>query len=222
MLSSLLDAIFPPRCAACRAPATHGPFCWVCAEAIDPVPDGCRRCAAPGPAALCGGCAADPPAFDAVLAGGLFGGPLADAVHELKYRDRPALGRALGAWLASRVPLPPAAAVVSVPLGRARRLARGYDQAALVADAVARAARLPRLRGALRRTRETPPQVGRTRVERARNVDGAFSVARPVRGRDCLLVDDVLTTGATADACAAALKRAGARSVRVLAIGRAE
>jgi ComF family protein len=225
MLTGLLDLLFPPACAACgdgTGSTAAGPFCRVCRLAVDPVPAGCRRCGLPGPDPVCGACLVAPPAFDSLAAGGLFGGPLADAVHALKYRDRPALARPLGAWLAARAALPPGVVVASVPLGRRRRLARGYDQAALLADAVARAAGRARLRAALRRTRETPPQVGRTRAERARNVAGAFEASARVAGRDVVLVDDVVTTGATADACAAALKAAGARSVNVLALARAE
>jgi ComF family protein len=220
---ALLALVYPPRCAACGEPAAEEPFCAVCAAAVDPVPSGCARCGLPGPEALCGGCRAAPPAFDAVRAGGLFGGPLADAVHAFKYGNRPALGRPLGAWLAARAPLPARALVVSVPLARRRRIERGYDQAALLADALARAAGLPRARRALVRTRETPPQVGRSRAERARNVAGAF-LATPggVAGRDVVLVDDVVTTGATVDAAAAALRKAGARSVVVVALARAE
>lgn len=122
------------------------------------------------------------------------------------------------------MPLPDGALLVSIPLGRARRIERGYDQAALLADGVARASggRVRRLRGALRRVRETPPQVGRSRIERAGNVADAFEASGAVAGRDLVLVDDVVTTGATADAAARALRRAGARSVRVLALGRAE
>lgn len=222
---ALLDLVYPPRCAACGEPAAGGPFCAVCAGAVDPVPPGCARCGQPGPDALCGACHAAPPAFDAVLAGGLLGGPLAEAIHALKYRNRPALARPLGIWLASRAPVDAGAVLVSIPLARGRRIERGYDQAALLADALARAsgAGRRRLRAVLRRVRETPPQVGRTREERARNVAGAFEASgRSVAGRDVVLVDDVVTTGATADAAAAAIRRAGARSVVVVALARAE
>jgi len=222
---SLLDLLFPPSCAACREPlarSAEGPFCPLCADAVDPVGPACGRCAHPGPDPVCGACLADPPAFDEVRARALFGGPLADAVHAFKYRGRAALCRPLGRWLAAGLGPASGLAVVSVPLARRRRLARGYDQAALLADHVARAARIPRLRGALRRVRETAPQVGKARAERRRNVDGAFTAGPAVEGRALLLVDDVVTTGATADACARALRLAGAARVVVAALGRAE
>jgi ComF family protein len=219
---SLIELVYPPRCAACGAGVEAEPFCAVCAEAIEPVPPGCRRCGLPDAGDPCDGCRTTPPAFDAVQAGGLHGGPLADAVHALKYGNRPALARPLGAWLAARVVLPTGGVVVSVPLGRRRLIERGYDQAALLADALARAGKARRRRGLLRRTRETPPQVGRSRVERAANVSGAFSADRAIAGQDVVLVDDVVTTGATAGAAAQALRSAGARSVVVIALARAE
>jgi ComF family protein len=222
LLAALLDLVYPPRCAACGEPCDPEPFCAVCAEALLEVQPGCARCGRPGPDSPCGACRADPPAFDAVRTGGLFGGPLADAIHRLKYGDRPSLSRPLGAWLAARVELPAGAAILSVPLGRRRRIARGYDQAQRLADALARAARTPRLRAALRRVRETAPQVGKDRAGRARNVLGAFEASPAVAGRDLVLVDDVVTTGATADAAAQALRRAGARSIVVVALARAE
>jgi ComF family protein len=228
---ALLDLVWAPRCAACGEgldASDDEPFCAVCGDAVDPVPPGCARCGAPGPDPVCGACLAAPPAFVRLRAAALFGGPLADAVHAFKYRDRPALARPLGAWLARTAPPPRGIAVVALPLARRRRLARGYDQALLLARAYASASRADGrqarlLPGALRRVRETPPQVGRTRAERLANVRGAFRAdpAR-VRGQDLLLVDDVVTTGATADAAAEALLAAGARSVEVLALGRAE
>lgn len=221
-LAALLDLVYPPRCAACGEPVDAEPFCAVCAGAVDPVPTGCARCGLPGPDSPCGACRASPPAFDGVRAAGLFGGPLADAIHAFKYGNRPALARPLGAWLAARAPLPSGALVVSVPLARGRRIERGYDQAALLADALCRAAGARRARAALARKRETPPQVGRSREERVRNVAGAFVATPAVAGRDVVLVDDVVTTGATADSAAGALRQAGARSVVVVALARAE
>lgn len=220
-LRAFLDLVLPPRCAACGALGRE-PFCAACAEAVDEPGSGCRRCGRPGPDAACGACLAEPPAFDVVRAGGLLGGPLADAVHALKYRGRPALARPLGEWLAGRVELPKGAVLVPVPLAPRRRRERGHDQAALLAEALSRAAGRERLRRALRRVRDTPPQVGRDRAARARNVQGAFAASTAVAGRDVVLVDDVVTTGATADACARALKAAGARSVTVVSLARAE
>jgi ComF family protein len=222
-LSALLDLLYPPRCAACGEPEDGGPFCPTCADAVDEVGPACQRCGAPGPDPCCGRCHATPPAFRALRAGGLYGGPLADAVQALKYGGRPAVARPLGGWLAARAGVPPGAAVVPVPLARRRRIARGYDQAALLAGHLARAAGARLLRGALRRTRETPRQVGRSRAARARNVAGAFAARRRmVAGLEVWLVDDVVTTGATADAAAGALLEAGARSVTVVALARAE
>jgi predicted amidophosphoribosyltransferase len=190
ILAALLDLLYPPRCAACGEPGE--PFCATCADALLPPGEGCPRCGRPGRATACGACLARPPAFEAVQAGGLFGGPLADAIHALKYGDRPALARPLGRWLAARVHLPPGALVVAVPLGRRRRLARGYDQAGRLAEQVARAGGAPWLQGALRRVRETPPQVGRSRAARAANVAGAFAAdPRRLAGRELVLVDDV-------------------------------
>jgi ComF family protein len=219
--AALLDLLYPPRCAACGEAGE--PFCASCADALVPSGEGCPRCGRPGRATTCGACLAHAPSFEAVQAGGLFGGPLADAIHALKYGDRPALARPLGRWLASRVSMPAGALVVAVPLGRRRRLDRGYDQAGRLAEQLARATGTPRLAGALRRVRETPPQVGRSRAARAANVAGAFAAdPRRVAGLELVLVDDVVTTGATAEAAARALLAAGARRITVVALARAE
>jgi ComF family protein len=223
--AALLDLLYPPRCAACREgldSSAEEPFCPTCRDAIDPVPPGCARCGLPGPAPVCGACLAAPPPFVACRAAGLLGGPLADAVHAFKYGARPALARPLGAWMSAGIPWPAGVTVVAVPLGRRRRIARGYDQAALLARSAARERGLPFLAGAVRRVRETPPQVGRSRTERLANVRGAFAAGPGVLGRDLVLVDDVVTTGATAAACAEALLVAGARSVSVAALARAD
>jgi ComF family protein len=147
---------------------------------------------------------------------------MADAIHSLKYGGHAEAAAPLGRWLAGRVEVPAGARVVWVPLARGRRTERGYDQAMLLAGAFARAAGLRLLRGALRRVRETPPQVGRDRAARARNVEGAFAASSAVRGLDLVLVDDVVTTGATVAAASGALREVGARSVAVVTLARAE
>jgi predicted amidophosphoribosyltransferase len=195
--AALVDLAFPPRCPACGdAPAAPSPFCALCDGAIDPAPA--------GPAGA--------------RAGALFGGPIADAIHALKYGDRAEAAVPLGRWLAGRVTVPPGARVAWVPLARGRRTARGYDQAMLLAGAFARAAGLRLLRGAIRRVRETPPQVGLDRAARARNVEAAFVASGAVAGLDLVLLDDVVTTGATAAAATRALLDAGARGVTVVAV----
>jgi ComF family protein len=197
---ALLDLLLPPRCPACgEEPLAPSPFCAICDGAIEPFPDG----------------------PDGIRAGALFGGPIADAVHALKYGGRADAARPLGRWLAGRVRVPEGAAVVWVPLGRRRRIERTYDQAMLLAAAFARAARRPLLRGVLDRVRETQPQTRLDRASRAGNVDGAFAAVRDVAGRDLVLVDDVVTTGATVDAASRALRDASAGEVVVVALARA-
>ncbi len=223
--SALLDLLYPPRCAACGeglASSAEEPFCPICRDAVEEVPGGCSCCGLPGPHETCGACLASAPAFVSCRAGGLFGGPLADAIHAFKYRDRPALARPLGRWLSGRVPIAREAWLVPVPLATRRRMSRGYDQAMLLARSVAAARSVRAVPQALVRTRETAPQVGRSRAARLANVRGAFRAAPAVRGREVVLVDDVVTTGATADACARALLAAGALSVSVVALARAE
>ena len=184
-----------------------------------------RAAACPAPSRSAAPAAPIRPRSTRVRAGGLFGGPLADAIHAFKYGGRPALARPLGAWLARAAPLPPGALVVSVPLSRGRRIERGYDQAALLADALARAAgardRGSAARsGARARRRRRWADARGAQPERRGRVRGG--PAAEIAGRDVVLVDDVVTTGATVDAAARALRQAGARTVVVVALARAE
>ena len=149
-----------------------------------------------------------------------------DAILALKHGDRTDAAPAFGAWLARAGAelLADADAVVPVPLHRWRLFRRRYNQSALLAFGAAQAGRLPVLADALQRTRNTPTQGTRTRLGRFDNVQGAFRI-RPgrekrVRGKRLILVDDVMTTGATVEACANALLRAGATHVDVLTLAR--
>jgi len=185
----------------------------------------CAGCGAPfdvdrGPAARCGACLATPPRFAAARAAMVYGGPARTILLGFKHGDRqhlakvmaPQLVRAGGDWLG------PDSLLVPVPLHRWRLWKRGFNQAALLAQAAGRRSGTRVAVDALVRVRATTTSRGMGRRKRAANVLGAFRVARPdrVEGQDIILVDDVLTTGATAEACARMLLRAGAKRVRVL------
>ncbi len=207
----LLEFALPQRCPGCGVPADPARLlCAACRERIPrlDIPL-CARCLAAGrPGAGCG----VHPGF-AVVAPWLYDERAARIVHALKYEGRPALARALGPELARA--LPPGAApdlVVEVPLHPARRRERGYNQAGALADAVAESIAAPRLAGALSRVRATRAQARLGPAERRRNLAGAFRAGRPaaLEGRTVLLVDDVMTTGATLEAALAELAAAGA------------
>jgi ComF family protein len=235
LLRILADAVWPRQCEACDralAPGERGCLCPSCVASITPpTPPLCERCGAPvGRAAgLCPSCRRSPPAFAAACALGLYlpaadgHNPLATAVQRLKYAGRRVVAATLGELLAERYPFGPGALLVPVPLHRTRLRMRGYNQALLLARFLARERGLPLAPRALARRRPTAAQAGLDAVGRRANLRDAFAVASPaiVAGRAVVLVDDVLTTGATADACARALLGAGATGVSVYTVGRA-
>lgn len=173
---------------------------------------------------LCGLCRRGLNGFDAAYSLAAYEGRLRKLIHLFKYGRIATLAAPLGEFLAVAIPRhTPFDAVIPMPLHWRRRWGRGFNQAGLLAREVARRSGVPVIH-AVRRKRATPPQAGLTNRQRRLNVAGAFA-ANPrasVRDLSVLLVDDVLTTGATASACAAALKRAGARRVAVLTLARAD
>ena len=203
--NGLLDLLYPPRCLLCDALAD--PFCAACQVEIEPLEPG-----APIPKGV-----AD------LRSEGYHSGALQSAVLHLKFRRKVALAHPLGELLARELqpvlPIWRPAAIVPVPIHTYRRCERGYNQAELIAQVVGKACGLP-VAEVLRRTRATPPQVGRTRAARAVNLHGAFAVSRPkqVQGVRLVLLDDVRTTGATLTECAAALRAAGAAEVYALTV----
>ncbi len=225
-VAGALDLLFPLRCACCDAPG-DSPFCLLCAETLVPAPAGCPRCGVPQDESLlpairprrCVHCRAHEPPFVLAAAPYLHGGALADAIHRLKYEGREELAAPLSV-LFEACPVPKSDVLVPIPL-HARRLAqRGYDQARLLADGAAPRFGLP-VAPLLARVRHTGQQVGCDRTSRSRNVRGAFTPAGRVQGLRICLIDDVLTTGATASAAAQALLERGAARVEVRTLARA-
>jgi ComF family protein len=229
----LLDTALPPLCAACRSPLGNVgglcPSCWSKVTFI--APPYCERLGIPfaydpGPGVLSMEAIADPPAYARARAAVRFEDVARDLVHKLKYGDRLDLAAMMGRWMAGagREPIAEADALVPVPLHWRRLWGRRFNQAALLAKAVGEAHSVPVLYGALKRTRATQQQVGLTHAERAANVQGAFAVTddgkAAIHGRRLVLVDDVLTSGATIEACTRTLLRAGAGSVDVLVFAR--
>jgi ComF family protein len=226
--AGFLDVLFPPSCIGCgRVGRGADPFCVECQALLWPLPEArCGACAEPGDFqdGLCLRCSAHPPPFAAVHARHVHDGPVARAIHLFKYEDRPELARPLASLLVSALPpetAEDATMVCAVPLHRARFHRRKYDQAQLLAHRAAAALGLPFAHDALTRTRATRRQVGQTELEREQNVRGAFAAGRRLDGARVLLVDDVVTTGATARAAAQALRDAGAARVEVVAVARA-
>ena len=230
-LGALSDLVMPPVCLVCREPiGVHDALCARCWRDIDFIrPPLCDRLGMPlpydtGGSTISAAAAAEPPVYDRARAVAAHTGSMRTLVHALKFHDRHDVRRLLGRWLveAGRELVADAEIVVPVPLARRRLLFRRFNQAAILAREVARLTGLGHEPQLLVRTRATASQVGLSRGQRRRNVAGAFAVPRRLapraRGRNILLIDDVITTGSTAGACARALRRAGAARVDVLAL----
>jgi ComF family protein len=168
--------------------------------------------------------AARAPAYDRARAVAHYSGAMRTLVHQFKYSDRHDARSLFGRWLteAGRELIAGTDVVVPVPLSRWRLLSRRFNQAAILAQELSRNTGVAVDLHALQRARSTPTQVGLTRDQRRRNLAGALRVPKRrsarIEGRNVLLIDDVITTGATVEACARALKRAGAARVDVLAL----
>jgi ComF family protein len=237
--AGLLDLLFAPVCVGCHSPIStrerERVVCRTCWARSRPIPSPrCDRCfapcvVAPGVEPRCTECADLPPAVRVVRSAYVMDGPVRDLVYALKYRGWEAAARPMAARMAA-LPFPldveeEVQRVVPVPLSGVRLRERGYNQAALLARAVAERKGWSCEPGMLVRSRATETQTNLHPAERKANVAGAFAVPSGHRvrasGEHILLVDDVWTTGATATACAEALLQAGARVVSVLTFARA-
>jgi len=234
-----LDLVFPALCPVCEATLGAGrrdPLCGACWDSITRLgPPWCDVCgAAPvlatshrePPAALscpCAACASEPPAHDYARSAAVYESELRDALHAFKFSGRRALASPLGDLATEQcaASLPGGIdALVPVPLAPERERQRGFNQSALLARRIARRLAVPVRPGWLARVRSTQPQSDLSAAERRANVRGAFRASDRVADRHVLLVDDVLTTGATLDACARALRAAGAWRIGALTVAR--
>ena len=220
MFKALLDIIFPPVCLLCGESSLKKGFCEACLMLIEkerittPI---CSTCGTPflspkGVDHECGRCLKERPHFKAARSAFVYDGRLLDAIHRFKYGGDTSLAvplarSALGALDQSNDCL-----VVPVPLHPLRLKARGFNQSLLIARELARLTAFPLSYSNLKRARDTGQQVGLKSVERNKNVAGAFILQDPIafKGKKALLVDDVITTGATINECARLLKLAGA------------
>jgi ComF family protein len=229
----LLDAVLPPLCLGCNEIVeTPGALCAACWPRFSFIAaPHCARCGTPffqhaGADAECAACLRRPPRFRRARAALVYDGQSRRLVLPFKHGDRTDMARACGAWMARAGAelVAEAELVAPVPLHWRRLFTRRYNQALLLARGVARQAGLPLAPDLLRRRRWTGSQAGLKAKERQRNVRQAFEVAprwrAAVNDKAVLLVDDVLTTGATVDACVAALQQGGARHVDVLTLAR--
>ncbi len=236
LVRAAADIVFPPACLNCRqSTGTTSALCAACWAQIRFIERPfCERLGTPfamdlgSEGLLSPEAVANPPVFARARAVAHFeDGPVRNLVHRLKYSDRMELAKPLGAWMAraGNELLVEADLLVPVPLHRRRLAARRFNQANSLAQAISAQCGVPIDPFALARVKATPPQVGLSRSQRALNLQGAFRVTEgmeaKVEGRAIVLIDDVMTSGATVNAASRVLLRAGAKRVDVLVFARA-
>lgn len=236
-MDAVLTIVWAARCAVCDEPLdapTRGIVCRKCRDRTSRIrPPVCDRCGVPvaradtTAMAFCGACRLTGGPATVRRSAGLHAGTLRSMIHAFKYDGRRSLGGLLAEWMREVGAdwLLETDAVVPVPLHPLRRWKRGFNQAADLAASLG-----PPMVHAIRRARRTRPQVELSREVRLRGLRGAFTLTRrtagrptraAIRDRSILVVDDVITTGATVDACAEILREAGARQVRALSVAQA-
>lgn len=226
LISRLLNTLYPSKCPLCgSAPDIfiHSPICTPCWSKIKRYAGpSCRICAMPFSSEysnICGQCLKKAPPFLKVINYGLYEGALAEAINQLKFHGVKRLSKPLGILL-QRLDLPAMDGIVPVPLSIKGLRERGFNQSLLIARVISKEIKVPLLMDILLKKKETPPQVGLSAKERLLNLKNAFEVKGNVDGLRLLLIDDVMTTGATVTECSKVLMKAGAKEVIVLTLAR--
>jgi ComF family protein len=218
-LDDLSWVLLPGHCVMCAQPSeVPADLCAACDRALPWIVAACVRCALPCDAACCTDCRRLPPPYDRAVAPLRYVEPTIGMIHRLKFAGSRVDARVLGGLLARRVRAETGCrpnVIVPVPLGRARLLRRGHNQAALLARWVGDALDIAVDYRSCTRIRETPPQTGSSRAARLRNLAGAFAADGSLAGRHIAIVDDVLTTGSTVAEIARTLRAAGADTIDV-------
>lgn len=233
MLARALDILFPPQCLGCDALVpTHGTLCLACWNRIKFISAPmCACCGLPfefaiEEGALCGECLQERPPYSRARSAFVYDEHSRALVLKLKYSDQLHLAAVYNTWLAKAGAelIAGSDIIVPVPLHWRRFISRRYNQAALLAQALSKKTTLPVCEAALLRKRHTPQQTGLSRKQRQDNVHGAFTTnpkhKKQLKGKSVLLIDDVMTTGATLSHCAEALLKGGAGTVNVLTLAR--
>ena len=233
-MKRLLDIIYPRRCLGCgvSSPDTFRYICWDCwSDAARVEAPFCDLCGDPVAGAvdhdfICYSCSAEKPAFDGARSAARYDGVVGEALRQLKYEKAlwlaPDLAELLCNCIGAEYPDRAFDVLIPVPLHHVRRRERGYNQSAVLAHELGRRMGCPVRFRALKRIRPTATQTNLTAKERLSNVANAFQNRREkgLAGRRVLLIDDVMTTGATVNACANTLRKGGAESVHVITVAR--
>jgi competence protein ComFC len=220
---SALDLLFPPLCGGCDKSGSR--WCEDCQKKVK-ILDGivCDICGLPQEhVGICKTCLADRPHFRALRAWAIFENPIQNALHKLKYRKDISMGDAIAFQMLSfiqklnwQIDM-----IIPTPLGKQRMKERGYNQVAMIAKPLSVALQVEYAPNQLTRKKETRSQVGLTKVERKKNVEGAFQAGASVKRKHIVVMDDVSTTGSTLSSIAEALYSGGAETVHALTVARA-
>lgn len=226
LLPHLLSALYPSTCPVCNNPSDNIYYAPVCKECWNNIKrytgPCCRVCATPLVSEysdICGECLGHPPPFKEVLNFGIYSEGLSEAIHLLKFSRLKRLAMPLGRLLLE-LPVPQADGIVPVPVTSKTLRERGFNQTLLLSRIVSRHFGIPLCMDTLYKSRETLPQIGLGAKERLSNLKNVFGVRRDLTGMSLILLDDVMTTGATVKECSKSLKKAGARDVTVLTLAR--